>query len=161
MVDCLEDYWIKNSTRFPLVTKIVLNQDNGPECSSNRTQYIKRIVEFSMRYNLEIELAYYPPYHSKYNPIERVWGVLEQHWNGDILDSRETVLKFAKTMTWKGNNPTVKLVEKPYYSGVKLTKTEMSIYEKCIKRHPGLEKWSVQISPERCRQVLSKEKATS
>ncbi|HIE01648.1 MAG TPA: hypothetical protein EYP59_15380 [Thiotrichaceae bacterium] len=31
-------------------------------------------------------LAYYPPYHSKYNPVERVWGVLENYWKGDILD---------------------------------------------------------------------------
>jgi len=161
MVDCLENYWIENKARFPQVTKIILNQDNGPECSSTRTQYIKRIVEFSMKYNLEIELAYYPPYHSKYNPIERVWGVLEQHWNGDILDSRETVLKFAETMTWKGNNPTVKLVEKPYCSGVKLTKIEMSIYEKCITRRSGLEKWSVQISPGRCRQIFSQESTAS
>jgi hypothetical protein len=33
--------------------------------------------------------------------------MLEKHWNGDILDSRETVLKFAGTMKWKGNNPVI------------------------------------------------------
>jgi len=26
-------------------------------------------------------------YHSKYNPIERVFGVLENYWNGDPLTS--------------------------------------------------------------------------
>ncbi|NRB09761.1 MAG: hypothetical protein HRU34_23665, partial [Richelia sp.] len=25
---------------------------------------------------------YYAPYHSKYNPIEGCWGILDQHWNG-------------------------------------------------------------------------------
>ncbi|MBA2285114.1 MAG: hypothetical protein H0W02_06510 [Ktedonobacteraceae bacterium] len=38
-----------------------------------------------------------PPYHSKYNPIERCWGILENHWNGDVLDSVETVVTFAQT----------------------------------------------------------------
>ncbi len=58
-----------------------------------------RIVEFAHKYHLNIRLAYYPPYYSKYNPIERTWGVLEKHWNGSLLDEVETVLKFAQTMT--------------------------------------------------------------
>jgi transposase len=33
-------------------------------------------------HKLNQRLAYYLPYHSKYNPIERVWGVLEHHWTG-------------------------------------------------------------------------------
>ena len=43
---------------------------------------------------------YYPPYHSKYNPIERCWGVLEVYWNGELLDSEEAVLGFAANMTY-------------------------------------------------------------
>jgi transposase len=43
---------------------------------------MKRLTEFADKNNLEIALAYYPPYHSKYNPIERGWGILENHWNG-------------------------------------------------------------------------------
>ena len=31
------------------------------------------LVEFADEFGLTIQLAYYPPYHSKYNPIERVW----------------------------------------------------------------------------------------
>jgi transposase len=54
---------------------LLLNGDNGPENSRSRTQFIKRMVEFSAKVNIEIILAYYPPYHSKYNPIERVWGI--------------------------------------------------------------------------------------
>ncbi|MCU7912076.1 MAG: hypothetical protein KZQ63_08390, partial [Candidatus Thiodiazotropha sp. (ex Lucinoma aequizonata)] len=29
-----------------------------------------------------IQLAYYPSYHSKYNPVERLWDVLENHSTG-------------------------------------------------------------------------------
>jgi transposase len=73
--------------------------DNGPENHSRRTQFMKRIVEFAQRHCINIRLAYYPPYHSKYNPIERTWGILENHWNGSILDEIDTVLNFARTMT--------------------------------------------------------------
>jgi len=32
-----------------------------------------------------------PPYHSKYNPVERVRGVLENDWSGNLLVNVETV----------------------------------------------------------------------
>ncbi|MCP3881324.1 MAG: hypothetical protein GY701_23470, partial [Sulfitobacter sp.] len=66
---------------------LVINLDNGPSSASCRTQFIKRITLFAEANGLDIHLVYYPPYHSKYNPIERCWGALEKHWNGAILDS--------------------------------------------------------------------------
>jgi transposase len=42
-------------------------------------------VDFAYENFINIKLAYYPPYHSKYNPIERLWGVLENYWNGEFL----------------------------------------------------------------------------
>jgi len=72
--------------------------------------FMQRLLEFAQRYHLTIRLAYYPPYHSKYNPIERCWGILEQHWNGALLDSLDAVIQYASTMTWKGTHPLVALV---------------------------------------------------
>ena len=66
---------------------------------------MKRLVEFADRNDLEIVLVYYPPYHSKYNSVERCWGILEEHWNGTLLNSVTTVLEWARTMTWKGTPP--------------------------------------------------------
>jgi transposase len=103
----------------------VINIDNGPSVSSNRTQFIKRLTEFAEANNLNIHLVYYPPYHSKYNPVERCWGILETHWNGAILNSVNTALEWTKTMTWKSNNPIVHFLDKTYERGVKLTKKEM------------------------------------
>ncbi|MCU7911376.1 MAG: hypothetical protein KZQ63_04290 [Candidatus Thiodiazotropha sp. (ex Lucinoma aequizonata)] len=37
------------------------------------------MTELSDTHQLTIQLAYYPPYHSKYNLVERLWGVLENH----------------------------------------------------------------------------------
>ena len=49
---------------------LVINADNGPESNGQRTQWLKRLSDFSDVAGIRIQLAYYPPYHSKYNPIE-------------------------------------------------------------------------------------------
>lgn len=90
-------------------------------------------------------MAYYPPYHSKYNPVERTFGWLERHWNGSLLDSLATVLEFAKTLTIKGKQPVVTFVEDIYRTGVKLTKQAMAEVEQQISRFPDLQKWFVSI----------------
>jgi transposase len=145
IADRLEDWWASHRVRFPGVTKLVLNLDNGPENHSRRTQFLKRMVHFARQSRLDIELAYYPPYHSKYNPIERCWGILELHWNGALLDSVEAVLGYAESMTWKGGHPEVVLVETEYRKGVRLGREEMEVLESAITRMPTLEKWFVSI----------------
>lgn len=147
IVDCLEDLWQSIQERFPKVQTLLLNLDNGPENHSRRTQFMKRLTDFADIFQLTVNLAYYPPYHSKYNPIERVWGVLEKHWNGSLLDTCETVLKFAQSMTYKGLHPIVKVVKKIYHTGVALTPKEMTMLEERFERLNGLDKWFVRIAP--------------
>jgi hypothetical protein len=148
IVDCVSDCWLRVQERFPAVTTLVLNQDNGPESHSRRTQFMNRIVNFVDHFGLTVKLAYYPPYHSKYNPIERVWGFLEQHWNGSILDSVEAVLGFASSFSFKAVKPAVQLVSTIYETGVKLSQKEMHRLEKRFERMDGLEKWFVLIKPQ-------------
>ena len=122
--------------------------DNGPENSSFRTQFMNRMVEFADRNNLEIVLVYYPPYHSKYNPIERCWGILEEHWNGTLLNTRETVLEWARTMTWKGVHPIVELLDRVYEKGIRIAKKAFRQIEKRLKRDEEIPKYSVMIQPQ-------------
>ena len=139
------DWWETVKERFCHIKMLVINVDNGPENHSRRTQFMQRLYEFVQCYHINIRLAYYPPYHSKYNPVERCWGVLEQHWNGSLLDSVEAVIKSARTMTWKGKFPMVELVTTTYQAGVKLTKEAMEVLETHLQRLPSLEKWFVDI----------------
>ena len=145
IVDMLECWWRKTRPRFPRVDTLVINQDNGPEIQSRRTQFLKRMVEFAWTHALLIRLAYYPPYHSKYNAIEHCWGVLESHWNGDILDDTQAVLGFARTMTWNGKNPEVELVSAVYPTGVRLSPAEMKVVEGRVTRDADLGKWFLDI----------------
>jgi transposase len=110
----------------------VINADNGPENSGVRSQWLKRLIEFSATEDIKIQLAYYPPYHSKYNPIERVFGVLENYWNGDPLRTVEKALGFASEMTYKGVRPVVKLITKAYSKGVKLSNQARGHYEQAL-----------------------------
>jgi transposase len=123
----------------------VINADNGPENNSHRSQFMKRLIEFALKNKVSISLAYYPPYHSKYNPIERVWAVLENHWNGELLDSVEKVLGLARTMQYNGKNPVVKLMKGTYEKGIKLIQKARKQLENMIIRITGIEKWAVDI----------------
>jgi hypothetical protein len=145
IVDRLEQWWQEVRPRFLSVKTLVINLDNGPENHSRRTQFLKRVVAFARKYGLRVHLAYYPPYHSKYNPIERCWGILEMHWNGSLLDSVGAVVGYAEAMKWKGGHPEVVLVEAEYRTGVRLSRGEMEGLESVVTRLPSLEKWFVSI----------------
>ncbi len=145
IVDLIELWWEPVKDQLSHIRTLVINQDNGPENHSRRTQFMYRIVAFAHRSHLKFQLAYYPPYHSKYNPVERTFGWLQQHWNGSLLETVESVLHFAKTLTFKGRHPVVKLVEKGYKTGVKLTRQAMTELEHQIQRLPNLPKWFVEI----------------
>jgi hypothetical protein len=145
IVDLLDRWWRGVRPRFAWVKTLVINQDNGPENQSRRTQFLKRMVEFAYQHALLVRLAYYPPYHSKYNAIEHCWGVLENHWNGEILDDVEVMLGFARSMTWTGKHPVVEVVSGVYPKGVRLSAWEMKQVEAQVERLPSLGKWFVDI----------------
>jgi Rhodopirellula transposase DDE domain len=155
LVDRLEQWWASVRDRFAPIKTLVLNRDNGPESHSHRTQFMVRLVQFAQRTGVAVRLAYYPPYHSKYNPIERCWGILEMHGNGALLDSREAVCGFTASMTWKGAHPVVELVTTTYHSGVTLTKEAMAAVEAQFTRLPHLTKYFIDIpsSPPQVRET--------
>jgi hypothetical protein len=148
IVDCLELWWDDNKEQYRHIRQLVINLDNGPQNSSHRTQFMKRMIEFADKNNLEIVLAYYPPYYSKYNPIERCWGILENHWSATLLDTTEITLEWAKTMTWKGISPVITLVKTAYQKGVRMTKKAFSAFASRIDRDALLPKYYVTIRPQ-------------
>jgi hypothetical protein len=157
MVDALEEWWARSKERLEAcgeIRRLIVELDNGPENNSQRTQFLYRIAQFAREYRLLVQLCYYPPYHSKYNPIERCWGILEGYWCGEILNSEEIILGLAGQMTYNGIHPTVHRVSGEYTTGVKRTKQEMKVVEMQIDRLPGLEKWFVDIYPDCLAEII-------
>jgi hypothetical protein len=147
IADRLEQWWQGNRQRYPGIRKLLLDLDNGPENHSRRSQFLDRLVRWAQATQLTLELVYYPPYHSKDNPIERCWGVLEVYGNGELLDSEAAVLGFAANMTYAGRHPQVDRVSATYPSGVRRSAADRKLLERRLVRLPNLPKWSVIIAP--------------
>lgn len=78
IVATIETKWEAMAEQEKAETSLIqIKMDNGPESSGRRTQFLSRMVQLADLINKPIQLLYYPPYHSKYNPIERCWGILE------------------------------------------------------------------------------------
>ena len=131
----------------------MLDLDNGPENHSQPQPIHLSTSAMGEATQLTVELVYYPPYHSKYNPIERCWGVLEVYWNGELLDSEEAVLGFAANMTYAGRHPHVDRVSAQRTAAACDEYAEKKLLEGRL-RQPSLPKWSVTIAPPKPDEII-------
>jgi Rhodopirellula transposase DDE domain len=146
-VAALKMWWLQVRSGLGHIKRLVIYLDNGSKSSGRRTPFLKRMVEFADWSGLEIRLVYYPPYHSKYNPIERCWSALEKKWNGVLLTGLKVVLQCALRMRWKGQHPTVKRLYGNYPDGVRVAAKEMKPYEARLQRSATLPKYDITIKP--------------
>jgi transposase len=146
-VDALKMWWLSVQNEQGAIKRLVIYLDNGPKNAGTRTQWLKRMIEFADWSGLEIRLLYYPPYHSKYNPIERCWSALEQRWGGSLLNGLKVILQQALRMRWRKQHPQVKRLQGDYAEGVRLSKKEMKPYEARLLRSRTLPKYDITIKP--------------
>ena len=146
-VDALQLWWLQVKAGQKHIRRLVIYLDNGPNNSGTRTQFLKRMIEFADWSGLEVRLVYYPPYHSKYNRVERCWSSLEKKWGGTLLNSLKVILQEALRMTWKKEHSVVKRLHGDYRAGVRLTKKEMKPYEARLERSKTLPKYDILIKP--------------
>jgi DDE family transposase len=132
---------------YPRATSLLLLCDGG---GSNRaTQYLFKqdLQGVADRLGLEIRVAHYPPYASKYNPIEpRLFPHLTRACQGVIFDSLDLVKELmAKAKTSTGLRVTVDIIDKVYQTGRKCAE---SFKEKLpIVFDAVLPKWNYRVVP--------------
>ena len=90
---------------------------------------------------------YDPPYHSKYNAIERYWAGLEKSWNGYLLSTVSAVMNRAGNFLWKGARTIVRLLDGMYEKGVKVCGSEKADLESQLQRADELPWWDITIHP--------------
>ena len=151
MADGLLLWWRHRQPELPVLKQLVINLDNGPECNGRRSQFLLRMTEFADLTGLCVRLVSCPPYHSKYNAIERYWAGLEKSWNGYLLSTVDTVINRAGNFCWKGMRTMACLVDATYEKGVKLCGIEKRDLEQRLKRSEKLSFWDITIQP---KQVL-------
>jgi transposase len=147
IVDCLTKWWNENKDNYAHIEELLIDLDGGSATRSNRTQFIKRIVKLAKKIGIKIRLIYYPPYHSKYNPIERCWAALENYWNCAILDSVKAAVKWAANMSWKGIKPIVHLITTTYEKKIKVSAEQLIQYKAFWFPSENLPKWDITIVP--------------
>jgi Rhodopirellula transposase DDE domain len=148
IVDVIDAKWEAMAEQEQTETSLIpINMDNGPESSGRRTPCLSRMVQLAAVINKPMQLRYYPPYPSKYNPIESGWGLLALQWHGAKLIEVDTMLGWAKEMTWKGLHPVVERSRKVYEKGLALSKMAMEAVEARLKRDPPLPKDDIVINP--------------
>ena len=103
------------------------------------------MAAFADSTGLSVRLVYYPPYHSKYNAIERYWAGLEKSWNGYLLSTVETVIGRAGNFCWKGIRTVACLLDATYNKGIKLCRPEKRALEQRLQRSSELHWWDITI----------------
>ena len=106
---------------YPDATSLLLLCDCGGSNGSRRylfKQYLQRLAD---RLGLEVRVAHYPPYASKYNPIEhRLFPHVTRACAGVSFEDLETVVQLMrKTRTRTGLRVTLEVVNKYYATGQK------------------------------------------
>ena len=150
-VDALMAWWRTARWTNRGIRRLVVYLDNGPENSGRRTQFLKRMVQFADWSGLEVRLVYYPPYHSKYNPIERCWSALEKKWNGVLLNCWEVILACEARMTWRKRPPRVERLPGCYATKVRVPAEEMQPYNARLERSATLPLYDITIKPRKPR----------
>jgi len=134
------------SIRISGVRRLLIDLDNGPEIASSRTQFMNRLVEFSDRHQLTLELAYYLPITASTTSSSGA-GYPRKPLEWDTLTSVQTALGWAKTMTWRGVAPIVHLMDRVYETGVRILPRDFRAIAARLERSTPLPKWSLIISP--------------
>ena len=107
---------------YPHAKSLLLLCDGGGSNSSSRDLFKEGLQNLSHRLGFEIRVAHYPPYTSKYNPIEhRLFPHVTRACQGVILQTVEQVRYYmAKTTTNTGLKVVVNMLNKAYTLGKKV-----------------------------------------
>ena len=121
--DSLRYWWyIYAQQHYPTATSILLLCDGGGSNSSRHFIFKADLQDLADEIGVEIRIAHYPPYCSKYNPIEhRFFPHVTRACQGVIFTSVELVKQLMeKTHTKTGLQTFVHIIHKVYHTGRKV-----------------------------------------
>lgn len=118
-----------------------------PIINAHHNIFKEDLQKLSDQIGIEIRIAHYPPYTSKYNPIEhRLFPHVTRACQGVVFKSVKLVKELMeKTRTSKGLRVTVNIIDKVYQTGRKVAtdfKKNMT-----IKFDEFLSKWNYTVVP--------------
>jgi hypothetical protein len=115
--------WWNNQGRFeyPSATSILMLADCGGSNSSRHYIFKEDLQKLVDEIGIEIRVAHYPPYTSKWNPVEhRLFPHITRVLEGVIFKSHELVKELIEQTTTKGGlKVTANIIKKVYETGRK------------------------------------------
>ena len=148
--DSLRTWW-KNEgeNNYKNATSILMLCDGGGSNSSRHFIFKEQLQKLVNEINVEIRVAHYPPYCSKYNPIEhRMFSHMTRACKGVGFKSVglvKSLIENAKTS--KGFKVTAKVINKIYETGRKVAKGFKENMK--IVFDEVLPKWNYKVVPEK------------
>jgi hypothetical protein len=151
--DCLKDWWERfGHAAYPGAKSLLVLCDGGgsnPADNDNGQAHLFRtdVQRLVNALGLEIRVAHYPPYASKYNPIEhRLFPHLTRVCRGMILHSIDLVAKLmGKAKTRTGLSVVVAILDKVYKTGRQVSQATKNAVN--LVRDTVLPRWNYRILP--------------
>ena len=148
--ECIRLWWQnEGSSAYPNATSILMLADSGGSNSSRHNIFKEDLQKLSDEIMMPIRVAHYPPYTSKYNPIEhRVFCHITRACEGVVFSSVELVQELMNTAhTKKGLEVHTTILDKVYATGRKASeefKKNMSVIYSSV-----LGAWNYVVAPRR------------
>lgn len=121
--DCLRNWWYKQGQYdYPQAKSILLLCDGGGSNNARHYLFKADLQVLADEIGREIRIAHYPPYTSKYNPIEhRLFPHITRACQGVLFKNVELVKHLMeRTHTQTGLHVTVQIIDKIYQIGRKV-----------------------------------------
>jgi hypothetical protein len=118
--DSLRNWWQQQGRfDYPDATSLLVLCDGGGSNNSRHYIFKQDLQALVDEIGIEIRIAHYPPYCSKYNPVEhRLFPHVTRACQGIIFTSRELVCQLiARTRTRQGLSVKVDLLDRIYATG--------------------------------------------
>jgi hypothetical protein len=123
--DGIKKWWYEvGQIDYPNATSILILVDGGGSNSSRHYVFKQALQNLVDEIKIEIRIAHYPPYTSKWNPIEhRLFPHITRSMQGLLLTSHDMVKKLLeKTTTQAGLKVIAHITDKVYETGKTVTK---------------------------------------
>jgi hypothetical protein len=140
-------WWEYGIHEYPKAQNILLLCDAGGANSYRHHIFKHRLQIFAEETGLTVYVCHYPPYCSKWNPIEhRLFSQVHKAMEGVVFSDYQTVQKLIEqTSTRTGLTVEARLNLKQYETGIKVAKTDID--PKRISFHPEIPELSYRICP--------------
>ena len=149
--DSLRWYWNRIGQQcYPDADSILLLMDGGGSNSASKYIFKHDLQAVVNSIGVEVRVAHYPSYCSKYNPIERrFFPHVSRACTGMLFDTLETAVDLMrKASTSTGLRTTVNIIKRIYETGRNATEEIKEYIRSTVQFDTLLPKWNYTLTPQ-------------